>query len=228
MAWLGVSHDVPHAMKMQFQPLKSVLNLRSGVPSRDIKAAEILPFIKSLDALTPDAAAHSQVVSPGSLASGRVRPGSASQVLLPSMLIARHALKKGDVVVTARGDFTAGLIDMTSIADANGSAILAGPLCHVLSPQDWTQVLPEYLVWLLGTEYAKQHMGAAARGSATALYSLEVIGSLPVPILPKETQEAIAATSSAGLELYLARRAMADAEFESNNKDLCRIAGIIS
>ena len=228
MAWLGVSHDVPHAMKMQFQPLKSVLNLRSGVPSRDIKAAEILPFIKSLDALTPDAAAHAQVVSPGSLASGRVRPGSASQVLLPSMLIARHALKKGDVVVTARGDFTAGLIDMTSIADANGSAILAGPLCHVLSPQDWTQVLPEYLVWLLGTEYAKQHMGAAARGSATALYSLEVIGSLPVPILPKETQEAIAATSSAGLELYLARRAMADAEFESNNKDLCRIAGIIS
>jgi len=228
MAWLGVSHDDPHAMKMQFQPLKSVLNLRSGVPSRDIKAAEILPFIKSLDALTPDAAAHAQVVSPGSLASGRVRPGSASQVLLPSMLIARHALKKGDVVVTARGDFTAGLIDMTSIADANGSAILAGPLCHVLSPQDWTQVLPEYLVWLLGTEYAKQHMGAAARGSATALYSLEVIGSLPVPILPKETQEAIAATSSAGLELYLARRAMADAEFESNNKDLCRIAGIIS
>jgi restriction endonuclease S subunit len=228
MEWLGVSHDVPHAMKMQFQPLKSVLNLRSGVPSRDIKAAEILPFIKSLDALTPDAAAHAQVVSPGSLASGRVRPGSASQVLLPSMLIARHALKKGDVVVTARGDFTAGLIDMTSIDDANGSAILAGPLCHVLSPQDWTQVLPEYLVWLLGTEYAKQHMGAAARGSATALYSLEVIGSLPVPILPKETQEAIAATSSAGLELYLARRAMADAEFESNNKDLCRIAGIIS
>lgn len=228
MAWLVVSHDVPHAMKMQFQPLKSVLNLRSGVPSRDIKAAEILPFIKSLDALTPDAAAHAQVVSPGSLASGRVRPGSASQVLLPSMLIARHALKKGDVVVTARGDFTAGLIDMTSIDDANGSAILAGPLCHVLSPQDWTQVLPEYLVWLLGTEYAKQHMGAAARGSATALYSLEVIGSLPVPILPKETQEAIAATSSAGLELYLARRAMADAEFESNNKDLCRIAGIIS
>lgn len=228
MAWLGVSHDVPHAMKMQFQPLKSVLNLRSGVPSRDIKAAEILPFIKSLDALTPDAVAHAQVVSPGSLASGRVRPGSASQVLLPSMLIARHALKKGDVVVTARGDFTAGLIDMTSIADANGSAILAGPLCHVLSPQDWTQVIPEYLVWLLGTEYAKQHMEAAARGSATALYSLEVIGSLPVPILPKETQEAIAATSSAGLELYLARRAMADAEFESNNKDLCRIAGIIS
>jgi restriction endonuclease S subunit len=144
------------------------------------------------------------------------------------MLIARHALKKGDVVVTARGDFTAGLIDMTSIADANGSAILAGPLCHVLSPQDWTQVLPEYLVWLLGTEYAKQHMGAAARGSATALYSLEVIGSLPVPMLSKETQEAIAASSTAGQELYLARRAMADAEFESNNKDLCRIAGIIS
>lgn len=223
-----VSIDAPPAMKMQFQPLKSVLNLRSGVPSRDIKAAEILPLIKSLDALTPDAAAHAQVVSPGSLASGRVRLGSASQVLLPSILIARHALKKGDVVVTARGDFTAGLIDMTAIAEANGSSILAGPLCHVLSIQEWTQVLPEFLVWLLGTEYAKQHMGAAARGSATTLYSLEVIGSLQVPQLPPETQKAIAASSTAGQELYDARRAMAEAEFESNNKDLCRIAGIIS
>ena len=228
MAWLGVSLDVPPAMKMQFQPLKSVLNLRSGVPSRDLKSAEILPFIKSLDALSPDAVAHAQVVTPGSFAWGRVRPGSASQVLLPSMLIARHALKTGDVVVTARGDFTAGLIDMTSIAEANGSSILAGPLCHVLSPQDWTQVLPEFLVWLLSTEYAKQHMGAAARGSATTLYSLEVIGSLPVPLLPPEMQKAIAASSTAGQELFVARRAMADAEFESNNKDLCRIAGIIS
>lgn len=228
MAWLGVSHDVPLAMKMQFQPLKSVLNLRSGVPSRDLKAAEILPYIKSLDALSPDAVGYAQIVAPGSLASGRVRLGAASQVLLPSMLVARHALKKGDVVVTARGDFTAGLIDMTAIAEANGSAILAGPLCHVLSTQEWTQVLPEFLVWLLGTEYAKQHMGAAARGSATTLYSLEVIGSLPVPMLPQEKQKAIAASSTAGQELYVARRTMADAEFESNNNDLCRIAGIIS
>jgi hypothetical protein len=81
---------------------------------------------------------------------------------------------------------------------------------------------------LLGTEYAKQHMGAAARGSATTLYSLEVIGSLPVPLLPPETQKAIASSSTAGQELYAARRVMAEAEFESNNNDLCRIAGIIS
>ena len=227
-AWLGLSPDVPPAMKTQFQPLKSVLNLRSGVPSRDLKSAEILPYIKSLDALSPDAVAHAQVVAPGSLTTGRARLGAASQVLLPSMLIARHALKKGDVVVTARGDFTAGLIDNTAIAEADGSSILAGPLCHVLSPQDWTKVLPEFLVWLLGTEYAKQHMGAAARGSATTLYSLEVIGSLPVPLLSPETQKAIAASSTAGQELYAARRAMAEAEFESNNNDLCRIAGIIS
>jgi hypothetical protein len=172
--------------------------------------------------------AHAQIVAPGSLTSGRVRLGATSQVLLPSMLIARHALKKGDVVVTARGDFTAALIDETAIAEADGSSILAGPLCHVLSPQDWTKALPEFLVWLLGTEYAKQHMGAAARGSATSLYSLEVIGSLPVPLLPPETQKAIAVSSTSGQELYAARRAMAEAEFESNNNDLCRIAGIIS
>jgi hypothetical protein len=215
-------------MKAHFQPLKSVLNLRTGVPSRDLKASDIVPFIKSMGAVADDAATHAQVLTSGSIGSGLVRLGSSSPVLLSSMLIARHALKKGDIVVTARGDFTAGLIDETVITEAKGASILAGPLCHVLSPQDWTQVFPEFLVWLLGTEYAKKHMGAAARGSATTLYSLEVIGSLPVPVLPPEAQKAIAASSTAGQELYAARRAMAEAEFETNNNDLCRIAGIIS
>jgi hypothetical protein len=49
-----------------------------------------------------------------------------------------------------------------------------------------------------------------------------------VPLLPPETQKAIAVSSTSGQELYAARRAMAEAEFESNNNDLCRIAGIIS
>jgi restriction endonuclease S subunit len=89
-------------------------------------------------------------------------------------------------------------------------------------------VLPAFLVWLLGTEYANQRMGAAARGSATTLYSLEVIGSLPVPVLPLDTQKAIAEAYVAGRELYDSRRAMAEAEHEANIRDLSRIAGILS
>lgn len=215
-------------MKPQFQPLKSVLNLRAGVPSRDIKAAEILPYIKALDALSADALALAEILTPGSIETGLVRPGSSSPVLLPSMLVARHALKKGDVVVSARGEFTAGIIGKASLDAANSTVLLAGPLCHVLSPQSWTQLLPEFLVWLLGTEYAKQHMSAAARGSAATLYSLEIIGSLPVPVLPIEKQKAIAEASEAARELHDARKSLAEAELLANNKDLGRIAGIIS
>ena len=215
-------------MKALFQPLKSVLNLRTGVPSRDLKASDIVPLIKSMGALADDAAAHALVLTPGSIASGLVRSGSSSPVLLPSMLISRHALKVGDIVVSARGDFAAGLVDKSAIEDANGVALVAGPLCHVLTPQEWSPVLPAFLVWLLGTEYAKQHMGAAARGSATSLYSLEVVGSLPVPLLPPDTQKGIAEASAASRKLYDSRQAMAEAEHEANNQDLGRIAGILS
>ena len=87
-------------------------------------------------------------------------------------------------------------------------------------------MLPEFIVWLLGTDYAKQHMAAAARGSATSLYSLETIGTLQVPILPVEKQKAIADAAKAGRALRESRIALAEAESETNNSELCRIAGI--
>lgn len=213
-------------MTTHFQPLKSVLNLRAGVPSRDLKAADILPFIKSLDVLADDASAQALVLSPASINAGDIRPVAASPVLLTPSLIARHLLLKGDVIVSARGEFVAGLMDDTTTELAKGSPILAGPLCHVLTTQDWSPALPEFIVWLLGTEYAKQHMAAAARGSSISLYSLETIGSLQVPILPLEKQKAIAEAAKAARALRESRIALAEAESETNNSELCRIAGI--
>jgi hypothetical protein len=117
-------------------------------------------------------------------------------------------------------------MDETTTELAKGLPILAGPLCHVLSTQEWSPTLPEFIVWLLGTEYAKQHMAAAARGSSISLYSLETIGSLPVPILPSEQQKAIAEASKAGRALRESRIALAETESEANDSELCRIAGI--
>jgi len=214
-------------MKTRFQPLRSVLNLRAGVPSRDLtSAADLLPLWKVLDALADDASAQALVLSPASIVAGNIRPAAASPVLLTPGLIARHLLIKGDVIVSARGEFVAGLMDETTTELAKGLPILAGPLCHVLSTQEWSPTLPEFIVWLLGTEYAKQHMAAAARGSSISLYSLETIGSLPVPILPSEQQKAIAEASKAGRALRESRIALAETESEANDSELCRIAGI--
>jgi hypothetical protein len=213
-------------MTTHFQPLKSVLNLRAGVPSRDLKAADILPFMKTLDVLADDAVAQTLVLSPAGINSGYVRPVPVPLVMLTSDLIARHALHKGDVVVSARGEFVAGLVDETTAELAKGAPILAGSLCHVLTTQEWSPALPEFIVWLLGTDYAKQHMSAAARGSAISLYSLETIGSLPVPILPIEQQKAVTEAAKAARALRESRIALAEAESETNNSELCRIAGI--
>lgn len=213
-------------MTTHFQPLKSVLNLRAGVPSRDLKAADILPFMKTLDVLADDAVAQTLVLSPAGISSGYVRPVPTPLVMLTSDLIARHALHKGDVVVSARGEFIAGLVDDTTAQLAKGAPILAGSLCHVLTAQEWSPALPEFIVWLLGTDYAKQHMSAAARGSAISLYSLETIGSLPVPILPIEQQKAVTEAAKAARALRESRIALAEAESETNNSELCRIAGI--
>lgn len=213
-------------MTTHFQPLKSVLSLRAGVPSRDLKAADILPFMKTLDVLADDAVAQTLVLSPAGISSGYVRPVPTPLVMLTSDLIARHALHKGDVVVSARGEFIAGLVDDTTAQLAKGAPILAGSLCHVLTTQEWSPALPEFIVWLLGTDYAKQHMAAAARGSAISLYSLETIGSLPVPILPIEQQKAVTEAAKAARALRESRIALAEAESETNNSELCRIAGI--
>jgi hypothetical protein len=213
-------------MTTHFQPLKSVLNLRAGVPSRDLKAADILPFMKTLDVLADDAVAQTLVLSPAGISFGYVRPVPVPLVMLTSDLIARHALHRGDVVVSARGEFVAGLVDETTAELAKGAPILAGSLCHVLTTQEWSPAIPEFIVWLLGTDYAKQHMSAAARGSAISLYSLETIGSLPVPILPIEQQKAVTEAAKAARALRESRIALAEAESETNNSELCRIAGI--
>ena len=228
VAWLGVSPDIRQTMTAHFQPLKSVLNLRTGVPSRDLKAADILPFMKTLDVLADDAVAQAVVLSPASINYGHIRLVIASSVMLTPDLIARHALHKGDVVVSSRGDFVAGLFDEDTAKFAHGAPILAGPLCHVLTTQAWSPVTPEFIVWLLGTEYAKQHMAAAARGSSVSLYSLETIGSLPVPILPLEQQKGIAEAAKAARALRESRIILAEAESDTNNSELCRIAGILS
>lgn len=205
------------SMQTAFQPLKSVLNLRSGIPSRDLKVREVR------DA---EAVAGAQLVTPSCLSDGLVRPDLVATVRLSVGVIGRHSLHKGDVVVSSRGEFLAGLVGGDTSLQQNALPLVAGPLCHVLSPAPWSPILPEFIVWLLGTEYSKQQMAAEARGSATSLYSLETIGNLQVPILTMERQKAIAEAAKAAQVLREARLALAETETQAYNHDLCCLAGL--
>jgi hypothetical protein len=204
-------------MKPSFQPLKSVLNLRSGIPSRDLKGREVQ------DA---EATAPAQLVTPSCLLDGVFRPDLAAAVRLSVGVIGRHSLHNKDVVVSSRGEFLAGMVGGDAGLQPGAPPFVAGPLCHVLSHAPWSPVLPEFIVWLLGTEYSKQQMAAEARGSATSLYSLETVGNLQVPILTMERQKAIAEAAKAGQVLREARLAHAETETQAHNHDLCRLAGL--
>jgi|GEM_PF-4330475 len=208
-------------MPTAFQFLKSVADLRAGVPARDLKVGgEADEFV------------NVRVLSPAFIRSGRVQWVSSQETLLPPDLVARHAIKQGNVIVSARGEFVAGLVDVEPTELSGGRPLLAGPLCHVItlggSKDVGSQVAPEFIAWLLGTEYARSHVMAASRGAATPLFSLESLGSIPVPMIGVEKQKRIAAAAAAGRKLREARIKFADLESFANESDLNRLAGIES
>jgi len=204
-------------MKNTFHPLNTEVNLRSGLPARDLKK------VAGSDDLV-----QVRVLSPASIYSGRVLQVETPLIALPREVVARHALKEGNVVVSARGEFVAGLVDGNPTSLTGGVPLLAGPLCHTLTCErkGGEGVSPKFLAWLLGTEYARQHMAASSRGSAISLYNLETVGSLQVPQLSLTDQVTIAEASAAARILRVARLALAETENETNNSELCRLAGI--
>lgn len=208
---------VLRTMKKPFQPLNTQVILRSGMPARDLKK------VTGSDDLV-----QVRVLSPASIFAGRVLQVETPLIALPREVVARHALKEGNVVVSARGEFVAGLVDGNPTKLTGGVPLLAGPLCHTLTCErkGGEGLSPQFLAWLLGTEYARQHMAAASRGSAISLYNLETVGSLQVPLLPIAEQVAIAEASSAARILRQARLALAETEAETNNAELCRHVGI--
>ena len=132
------------------------------------------------------------------------------------------------MVVSARGEFVAGLVEGNPTSLTGGVPLLAGPLCHTLTCErkGGEGVSPQFLAWLLGTEYARQHMAASSRGSAISLYNLETVGSLMVPQLAIATQLAVAEASATARILRETRQALAQTENETNNVELCRLVGI--
>ena len=204
-------------MNNTFQPLNTQVSLRSGLPARDLKK------VTGSDDLV-----QVRVLSTASIYAGRVLQVETPLIALPHEVVARHALKEGNVVVSARGEFVAGLVEGNPTSLTGGVPLLAGPLCHTLTCErkGGEGVSPQFLAWLLGTEYARQHMAASSRGSAISLYNLETVGSLMVPQLAIATQLAVAEASATARILRETRQALAQTENETNNVELCRLVGI--
>lgn len=204
-------------MKSTFHPLNTLVLLRSGLPARDLN--KVTSTVDQVQV---------RVVSPASISGGRLLGVDSPLLNLPRDVVARHAIKEGSVVVSSRGEFVAGVLEADTYELTAGDPLVAGPLCHVLTldPKATLALSPGYLAWLLGTEYARQHMVASSRGSAVSLYTKETVGSLLVPVLDIKTQLRIFEASKATRVLRDARMALAEAESETNNADLCRLAGI--
>ena len=204
-------------MQNTFQPLKTMVSLRSGLPARELNKAT-----------SSDDLVHVRVLTPTSLIAGRVVQVETNMVALPREVVGRHSLKEGNVVVSARGEFVAGVVEGEPMKLTGGVPLLAGPLCHVLTCERTLGevISPQFVAWFLGTEYARQYMASASKGSAISLYNLEAVGSLLVPQLPADSQVAIAEAATVSRNLLEARIALAEAEVETNNAELCRLVGL--
>jgi len=205
------------SMKSTFHPLNTLVLLRSGLPARDLN--KVTSAVDQVQV---------RVVSPASISGGRLLGVDSPLLNLPRDVVARHSIKEGNVVVSSRGEFVAGVVETDPSELTGGVPLVAGPLCHVLTldPKAPQPLSPGYLAWLLGTEYARQHMVASSRGSAVSLYTKGTVGSLLVPVLEMKTQRGIYEAAKATKLLRDARLALAEAESETNNADLCRLAGI--
>lgn len=204
-------------MKITFHPLNTLVILRSGLPARDL--SKVTSAVDQVPV---------RVVSPARISDGRHLEVDTHLIPLPREVVARHAIKEGNVVVSSRGEFVAGLVETDPSELTAGVPQVAGPLCHVLTidPKAPHALYPGFLAWLLGTGYARQHMVASSRGSAVSLYTKETVGSLLVPVLEMKTQRGIYEAAKATKLLRDARLALAEAESETNKADLCRLAGI--
>ncbi len=206
-------------MPQPFQSLKSLATLRAGVPARDLKVGD--ESVELIDA---------RVLTPAFIRGGRIQQVTSQVVALSRDVVTRHAVRRGNVIVTARGEFLAGLVDVEPSELTSGLPLLAGPICHVVTCDERgaaaSELAPEFVAWLLGTEYARAHMAAASRGAAIPLFSLEAIGSLPVPVPAMQEQRHIAKVAQAGRLLREARISLAEIESAANESDLVRLVGI--
>ena len=98
-----------------------------------------------------------------------------------------HLLKVGDVLFRGRGNAPAGYC----LRELPALCIAAAPLLRLRLRSN--VLLPEFLAWYLRQKSAQAFFEGNAQGSATRMVGIDVLENLPIPIVPLEKQQKIAA-----------------------------------
>ena len=97
----------------------------------------------------------------------------------------RYHVQSGDILLANRGTrMTAALVPENLNAVAGGQLFVV----RLKSPE----ILPEFLHTFLNLQVTQDYLRSHARGSYVQTLSVAILRSLPVPILPLETQRKIA------------------------------------
>lgn len=100
----------------------------------------------------------------------------------------RHRVKPGDIILANRGNrMTAALIPENLDAVASSQLFVVRPK----SPK----ILPAFLHAFLNLQSTQDHLRSHARGTYVQTLSIAILRSLPIPLLPLETQQKIASLS---------------------------------
>lgn len=97
----------------------------------------------------------------------------------------RFSLKKGDVLLAARGS------RLTACVHQGQFPAVAGGQFLVIRPHE-AALLPEYLHWFLNLSTTQEMMAARARGSYVRSLPASALGELEIPLPPLSRQRAIA------------------------------------
>ena len=98
-----------------------------------------------------------------------------------------HLLKVGDVLFRGRGNAPAGYC----LRELPAQCIAAAPLLRLRLRSN--VLLPEFLAWYLRQKSAQAFFEGNAQGSAMRMVGIDVLENLPIPIVPLEKQQKIAA-----------------------------------
>jgi hypothetical protein len=116
---------------------------------------------------------------------GVLHPAEPNLITPPPELTARFTLRRGDVLLAARGSrMTAGLFDYDQPSVAGGQFLVIRPHADTLRS--------DYLRWLLNLPQTQEKLVGSARGSYVRSLPASALGELEIPVPPLPQQHAIA------------------------------------
>ena len=154
---------------------------------REVASVALGITLRGADASRHDPSGTHQLIRISDLSEdGVLHPSAPNLITPPPELTARFTLRRGDVLLAARGSrMTAGLFDYAHPSVAGGQFLVIRPRLDTL--------LPDYLRWFLNLPQTQETLIGGARGSYVRSLPASALGELAVPIPPLPQQHAIAA-----------------------------------